>query len=247
MRRKVQNAFEAVVDKLQHGPDPTLDMGAWWQEMKKLDSSLNLDALQPPCDLPQFMRDMEKQGVVRWSVRSGDGLLPYPLPSFDMFEGAGGSRGKGGGPAGGKGKGGAGRGGYAEQLQQQGAPGQQGQQGQQGYDRRGVYGFNEAPPSPGAGGYRDGRAGENAYNSFGQQQGGSPRQGQGGPPQGFGAPQQQGFGGAPQQRGAPQAMGRDLRVATSGPAPMGRDGFGRGVPQGQPQPGPGAASGQWRR
>ena len=76
MRRRIQNAFEAVAQKLRMAPDPSMDEKAWMREMRKMDDAIDLNALQPPQDLPQFMRSMEKEGVIKWSRASGDGFVP---------------------------------------------------------------------------------------------------------------------------------------------------------------------------
>ena len=133
MRRRIQNAFEAVAQKLRMAPDPSMDEKAWMREMKKMDSGIDLNSLQPVQDLPQFMRSMEKEGVIKWSRASGDGLLPFPLPSMDMF-GLGDSPGGGGGGGGGRGVRRGGGGGRQGGNQNQGGnqQNQQGQQGQQG-------------------------------------------------------------------------------------------------------------------
>ena len=126
MRRRIQNAFEAAAQKLRQAPDSSIDEKAWWREMLKLDDGLDLSSLQPAQDLPQFMRAMEKEGVIRWSRATGDGLLPFPLPSMESFglDESGGRR-----QGGGRGGGGGGAGRHHQQPNQQ-------QQGEQ-YDRRG--------------------------------------------------------------------------------------------------------------
>ena len=47
MRRRIQNAFEAVAQKLRMSPDPSMDEKAWMREMRKMDDGIDLNALQP--------------------------------------------------------------------------------------------------------------------------------------------------------------------------------------------------------